>query len=199
MPESPSKDPLVWIDCEMTGLDIENDVILQIACFITDANLNLLEPNGFEIVVHHEKPVLDAMDPWCTRTHEKSGLTAAVLASTVTPEQAAEALLAYVTSLVPTPHKALLAGNTVHADKAYLRQAPYNTLIEHLHHRILDVSAIKEAARRWADPGVLARIPRKKALHEARTDILESIEEARFYRDAFFRRPEGEAESVESA
>ncbi|KAF2202369.1 oligoribonuclease-like protein [Delitschia confertaspora ATCC 74209] len=186
MPDSPSRDPLVWIDCEMTGLDAENDTIMQIACFVTDADLNLLDENGFEVVVHHNKEVLDRMGEWCIKHHGDSGLTSACIASTVTPEQAAQNLLKYIQRYVPKSRKALLAGNSVHADKAFLIKYPYTVVTNHLHYRILDVSSIKEAARRWAPVDILKQTPKKQGLHEAREDILESIREAKFYREAFF-------------
>ena len=172
----------------MTGLDVVNDQIIQIACYVTDYDLNLLHEDGYEVVIHQEKATMDKMDDWCTKTHEKSGLTAAVLSSTITPELAADELLAYVQKYVPKAGKAILAGNSVHHDKEFLRKHPYSKIISHLHHRILDVSAIKEAARRWSPPSVMKNSPRKKGLHEARQDILESIEEARYYRDVFFKR-----------
>lgn len=176
----------------MTGLDYDNDEIIQIACFITDADLNVLDDEGFEVVVHQSEEKMNAMDEWCTKTHAKSGLTAAVLASDITPEMASDQLLAYVKKYVPERKKALLAGNSVHADRAFLRRAPYKQVTSHLHHRILDVSTIKEAMRRWSGDDVLKQSPQKKGLHEARQDILESIAEARFYREAFFRpRAEG--------
>ena len=171
---------------QMTGLDYDNDEIIQIACFITDAELNLLDAEGFETVVHQSEDRMNAMDDWCRKTHAKSGLTAAVIASDITAEIAAAHLLTYVKKYVPDRRKALLAGNSVHADRAFLRRHPYNQVIDHLHHRILDVSTIKEAARRWSSNDVLKATPRKKGLHEAKTDILESIEEAKFYRDVFF-------------
>ncbi|KAF2145161.1 uncharacterized protein K452DRAFT_244859 [Aplosporella prunicola CBS 121167] len=187
MPESVSREPLVWIDCEMTGLDYENDSILSIACFVTDYDLNVLDEEGYEVVIHHDKALLDKMDEWCTKHHEASGLTKAAMTSSTTHEQAAEGLLAYIKRFVPERKKALLAGNTVHADRAFLRRPPYQMVTKHLHHRILDVSALKEAARRWAPKEVLKKTPRKLALHEARQDILESIAEAKFYRDVFFK------------
>ncbi|KAB2577199.1 putative oligoribonuclease [Lasiodiplodia theobromae] len=187
MPEQVSREPLVWIDCEMTGLNAETESILSIACFVTDYDLNLLDDTGYEAIIHHDKARLDEMDAWCTKHHALSGLTEAVIASTTTHEQAADGLLAYVKKYAPEPRKALLAGNTVHADKTFLKKAPYNLLIKHLHHRILDVSAIKEAARRWAPEAVLKKSPQKRGLHEARADILESIAEAKFYRDIFFK------------
>jgi len=171
----------------MTGLDIDNDTILEIACFSTDWDLNLVDEKGCEIVIHHEKEALDKMDAWCTKTHASSGLTAAAIASEISAEQAADKLLEYVQKHCPDRRKALLAGNTVHADKAFLRKSPYHKVITHLHHRILDVSSIKEAARRWAPEEVLKKSPTKKGSHTAKQDILESIAEAKYYRACFFQ------------
>ena len=170
----------------MTGLNTETDAILSIACFITDAQLSLLDPQGWEATIHHDASVLARMDEWCTNTHRQSGLTAASIASTTTAQHAADGLLAYVQQYVPQPGSGLLAGNSVHVDKEFLRRGPCRKVLEHLTYRIFDVSAIKEAARRWAPPAVLMQAPRKRALHQAKEDILESIEEARFYRDTFF-------------
>lgn len=178
----------------MTGLDVENDVLLSIACFVTDYDLNLLDEQGFEVVIHRDQEVMDRMDEWCTKTHRASGLTADVLASTISPDQAAEKLLAYVKEHVSQSGKALLSGNTVHQDRAFLRQPPFTEVVEYLHHRILDVSSIKEAARRWAPKELVKHSPRKKGLHKARQDILESIEEAKYYRDVFFRKVESPKE-----
>lgn len=171
----------------MTGLDPERDKIMSICCLITDANLKLFDEQGFEIIVHQDKETLDQMDEWCTKTHGKTGLTEACLKSTTTAENAAEGLIKYIEELVPRSRTALLAGNSVHQDKAFLSKAPYDVVARYLHYRILDISSIKEAMRRWAPQEVLDRVPGKKNLHQAKEDILESIEEARFYRDTFFR------------
>lgn len=171
----------------MTGLNRESDTIMSICCFVTDADMNMLDETGFDAVVHHEQAALDAMDDWCTKTHGKSGLTAACLASKTTAEEAADAMLNYIQKYVPERKEGLLAGNSVHADKEFLRKGPYSAVLNHLSYRILDVSTIKEAARRWADQSVLQKAPQKQGLHEARADILESIAEARFYRDTFFK------------
>lgn len=170
----------------MTGLDRENDTIMSISCFITDADLNILEQNGFDAVIHHDKSALDEMDEWCTNTHGKSGLTAACVSSSTTSGEAASNLLQYIQRLIPTSRRGLLAGNSVHCDKEFLSKPPFDRVLRHLHYRILDVSSIKEAARRWAPEELLEQVPSKKGLHQAREDILESIEEARFYRDVFF-------------
>ena len=170
----------------MTGLDREKDTILSLACFVTDARLNLLDPNGFEKVIHHDQAALNAMGEWCTAQHAKSGLTAAALASKTTHEEAAASLLSYIQNYIPEARRGLLAGSSVHCDKAYLDKPPYDKVMEHLHYRILDVSSIKEAALRWADDKVVRKRPAKKGLHQAREDILESIEEARYWRDVLF-------------
>ena len=188
MPESRSQEPLVWIDCEMTGLDLSKDTIMSLACFITDCNLNLLDEHGYEAVIQHSQAQMDAMGDWCKDHHGASGLIKACLASTTSAETAATELLAYIQRHVPDRRKALLAGNTVHADKAFLVQDPWTKVVKHLHHRILDVSAIKEAARRWAPEEVLKKSPQKAGKHEAKADILESIEEARYYKKVFFDR-----------
>ncbi|KAL4785666.1 hypothetical protein BJX76DRAFT_346854 [Aspergillus varians] len=170
----------------MTGLDPKTDQILQICCFVTDADLNLLETTGFETVIHVPQNALDSMPQWCIDTHGRTGLTARVQNSTVTPEAAAAELLAYIKRYVPNPRTALLAGNSVHADKAFLACGPYAAVLEWLHYRIVDVSTIKEVARRWGDEGLLSSVPPKKEVHEAREDILESIEEMKYYRGALF-------------
>ncbi|KAM7191984.1 oligoribonuclease [Rhypophila sp. PSN 637] len=179
----------VWIDCEMTGLNTDTDVIIEIFCLVTDNQLNLLDETGWGTVVHQTKERMDAMDEWCTRVHGDSGLTAAVIESTVTPDQAADELLAYVTKWAPKARSALLAGNSVHADLAFLRKEPYKKVIDHLHYRILDLSSIKEATRSWR-PDLAVAAPLKKGLHKARDDILESIEEARYYKSAVFHAPD---------
>lgn len=186
MPETRSKAPLVWIDCEMTGLDLSKDTIMSLACFITDFELNLLDEQGYEAVIHHTQEQMDAMGEWCREHHGASGLTQACLRSSMTAEQAAGELLGYIRNYVPDKRVGLLAGNTVHADKAFMVQEHWTKVMKHLHHRILDVSAIKEAARRWASDDVLKRSPQKAGKHEAKADILESIEEARYYRKVFF-------------
>ncbi|KAK4694319.1 oligoribonuclease, partial [Lecanoromycetidae sp. Uapishka_2] len=161
-----SNDPLVWIDCE----------------------LEVLDEKGWDSIIHHDKTTLDQMDDWCTKTHGDSGLTEACIKSTIAPEQAANGLLDYIKRFVTEPRRGLLAGNSVHCDKAFLSKAPYNKVTDYLSYRILDVSSIKEAAKRWAPEEVLLGVPPKKLLHQAREDILESIEEARYYRAKCFAR-----------
>lgn len=174
----------------MTGLNVDTEEIIEIYCIITTGNMELLDEEGFHAVIHFPESRMNQMDDWCTKTHAGSGLTAAVLASTLTAQDAADGLYEYITKFVPERKKALLAGNSVYADRGFLRQEPYTKVIKHLHHRILDVSAIKEAARRWCSPEILANVPVKKAKHKARDDILESIEEAKYYRNVIFKREE---------
>ncbi|KAL1874396.1 hypothetical protein VTK73DRAFT_369 [Phialemonium thermophilum] len=180
------RDPLVWIDCEMTGLDPDEDDIIEIFCLITNGDLELADESGWGAVVHQPRERMERMNDWCKRVHGESGLTESVIQSRVVAKTAAEDLLAYIQQYVPKPRVAVLAGNSVHMDRAFLRREPYRKVIEHLHYRILDVSSLKEATRRWR-PDVAERTPQKKGLHEAKQDILESIEEARFYKEAIFQ------------
>src|SRR5882757_6868616 len=106
-----------------------------------------------------------AKDEWCTKTHGESGLTVKVVASKTTPEQAATDLLDYIKKFIPEPKRGLLAGNSVHADKAFLRKEPYKKVHDLLSHRILDVSTLKEAAKRWSSLDILVEVPKKKLLH----------------------------------
>lgn len=126
-------------------------------------------------------------DEWCTRTHGENGLTAAVLASRVTAEQASTDLLEYIQKYVPEPRVGLLAGSSVHADKAFLRKEPYKKVHDHLSYRILDVSSLKEASKRWSSKEVMGGVPKKQALHKAKEDIYESIAEARYYKEVIFQ------------
>ncbi|KAJ1647740.1 rna exonuclease [Coemansia erecta] len=175
--------PLVWIDCEMTGLDYAHDKIIEIACIITDGELNVLE-KGREIVIHQSKATMEAMNDWCKEHHGNSGLASSVLQSTTTTAQAEQEVLALIKRHCKTPRTAILAGSSVHADRAFLaRQMP--ELTEFLHYRIVDVSSIKELARRW-NPRVLESLPAKKCSHRALDDIVESIDELRYYKSKFF-------------
>lgn len=170
----------------MTGLDPDKDTIMSIACFVTSAQLEVLDPNGFEAYIHHSKEALESMSEWCIVQHGASGLSDTCLASKTTAEEAAHNLLQYIRRFVREPQAALLAGNSVHADRAFLRKAPYDHVVKHLHHRIIDVSTVKELARRWAPTSVLEGAPKKAGKHDAREDILESIEEARYYKGLMF-------------
>ncbi|RMD40530.1 hypothetical protein DV735_g4615, partial [Chaetothyriales sp. CBS 134920] len=182
-----SDDPLVWIDCEMTGLDATADTILSLSCFITTAQLDLVEPDGYHCVIHHTESQLAAMSDWCIHHHGASGLTRQCLASATTADAAAAELLAYIQTHIPQPRRALLAGNSIHADRMFLAarhrrvSSPWQPVLDHLHYRLFDVSAAKEMVRRWCAADVLRAVPRKQLRHTAREDVLESIDEARFY------------------
>lgn len=176
--------PLVWVDLEMTGLDPGRDRIVEIAVIVTDGALDKVV-EGPDLVVHQPDDVLARMERVVVDMHELSGLTAAVRASTLSVAEAEEQSLAFVSSLVPEPRSAPLAGNSVHADRAFLRR--YMPRLEaYLHYRNVDVSTLKELARRWY-PEALAEAPSKAGGHRALADIRESIDELRWYREAIFR------------
>ncbi|RPA76450.1 ribonuclease H-like protein [Ascobolus immersus RN42] len=181
----PSSSPLVWVDCEMTGLSLQTDTIIEVCCYITSPTLSLLTPTPYHVIINKPLEVMSRMDDWCTRTHSSSGLTAAVLSSTVTLEQAQAGLLAFIKQHVPYPKYGLLAGNSVHADRMFLDKE-FKEVVEYLHHRIVDVSSFKECVRMWCGKEVIRGVPRKKGVHRAQEDILESIEELRYYKRVFF-------------
>ncbi|MGA0024958.1 MAG: oligoribonuclease [Burkholderiales bacterium] len=174
-----AQDPnaLIWIDMEMSGLNPETDRILEIAVVITDAQLNLVA-EGPVLVVHQPDAVLDVMDNWNKSTHKKSGLIDRVKASTLTEAEAEEQMVAWMAQYVPSGVSPI-CGNSVHQDRRFLvRYMP--KLDAFFHYRILDVSTLKELARRWK-PEVLNGLV-KHGKHEALADIHESIEELRYYR-----------------
>jgi oligoribonuclease len=178
--------PLVWIDLEMTGLDPETEQIVEIAVIVTDGRLERLE-EGPDLVIHAPDDVLGRMAQVVAAMHADSGLTDAVRASALTVGQAQAAVLDFIRRLVPEPRSAPLAGNSVHADRAFLRR--YMPALEaHLHYRNVDVSTLKELARRWY-PGLLEQAPAKSGGHRALADIRESIAELRWYRERLFRPP----------
>ena len=174
---------LVWIDCEMTGLDLRNDALIEIAALVTDQDLNVLG-EGVDLVIHADEEQLANMPPVVVEMHASSGLTEAVRASTVTIEEAQQAVLAYIKQYVPQPKSALLAGNSIATDRGFLsRDMP--ELDEYLHYRMVDVSTIKELCRRWF-PAVYSAQPPKGMAHRALADIIESIRELAYYRAAAF-------------
>ncbi|KAI9892616.1 MAG: hypothetical protein M1814_001309 [Vezdaea aestivalis] len=174
MATTPSTAPLVWIDLEMTGLDPATDSILEVACIITSADLVPLH-SGLTIVVSHTAAQLAAanMSDWCLETHTASGLLAEAQSNkdSVPEEYAACTLETYVKHWVPVKGQAMLAGNSVWADRWFLEREGWNGVLEHLHYRIADVSAVKEFARRWAGEELLAKIPVKEGRHRALGDI----------------------------
>ena len=175
-------DRLVWIDCEMTGLDLGADALVEVAALVTDGNLNVLG-EGVDLVVKPPQQAIDQMREVVRTMHTSSGLLDE-LAQGVSLAEAEEQVLDYIRKHAPEPNKAPLAGNTVATDRAFLaRDMP--TLEGHLHYRIVDVSSIKELVRRWY-PRVYFASPGKVGNHRALADIRESIDELRYYRAAVF-------------
>ena len=179
---------LVWIDCEMTGLDLRRDALIEVAAIVTDPELNALD-EGVAVIIHAHDDVLDAMLPVVRDMHAASGLTEAVRRSTVTLGQAETLVLDYVKSHVSDAKSAPLCGNSIATDRAFLaRDMP--ALDEHLHYRMVDVSSIKELAKRWY-PRVYQSQPGKGLAHRALDDIRESIVELAYYRRPLFVEPPG--------
>ena len=175
-------DRMVWIDCEMTGLELGHDALVEVAVLVTDSDLNILG-DGVDVVIKPPPEALDGMPDVVREMHTKSGLLDELDKGT-TLLDAQERVLAYVKEHVPTARKAPLAGNSVYVDRGFLnRDMP--ALDEYLHYRLVDVSSIKELVRRWF-PRVYFNSPGKHGGHRALADIRESIEELRFYREAVF-------------
>jgi oligoribonuclease len=172
----------------MTGLDLRRDALIEVAAVVTDAELNLLD-QGLDVIINAHDDVLDTMVPFVRDMHESSGLTAAVRASTVGLGDAETLVLDYIKSHVPEAKSAPLCGNSIATDRGFLaRDMP--TLDEHLHYRMIDVSSIKELAKRWY-PRVYQSQPEKGLAHRALADILESIQELAYYRQTLFVPPPG--------
>ncbi len=179
-------DLLVWMDMEMTGLEPERERIIEVATIITDGALNELAA-GPELVVHQSDEVLAAMDDWNKKHHGESGLVDRVRQSTVDDAAAEAAILAFLDKHVGAKDRPLLAGSSIHQDRRFInRYMP--RLDRRLHYRMVDVSTVKELARRWF-PGELARLPPKRESHRALDDIRESIDELRYYRRSIFLPP----------
>lgn len=176
-----SNENLVWIDLEMTGLDPEKETIIEIATVVTDKHLNVLA-KGPNLVIHQEKAVMDAMDEWCTQHHGESGLTARVLSSDISMAQAEAETIAFLEQYLPAGASPI-CGNSVGQDRRFLYQ--YMPKLEaFFHYRYIDVSTIKELARRWK-PEALEGFT-KKGAHLALDDIMESIGELQHYRKTMF-------------
>ena len=190
--------PLVWIDCEMTGLNVELDNIIEICCIITDGDLNIVDSDGYESTVYVPKKTLDNMTSWCVNQHGKLGLTAKVLANPQqTLSKVQDELLEYIQKYVPEPRTSLLAGNSVHMDKFFMMKE-FPQVIEHLHYRLVDVSSIMEVGMRH-NPQLMKKFPRKKGTHTAKSDIMESIAQLKWYRDNYLRGPEDSEKERENA
>lgn len=182
-----STDAIVWVDCEMTGLDLSKDALVEIAVIVTDSELKPLG-GGIDLVIAPPPGVVETMVPVVREMHTKSGLLDD-LPHGIPLADAQQQALDYIRQFVPEPRKAPLAGNSVGTDKSFLdRDMP--ELVEHLHYRIIDVSSIKELARRWY-PRAYFAAPKKAGGHRALADILESIDELRYYRAVLFPREPG--------
>jgi oligoribonuclease len=187
---SSDDDRLVWVDLEMTGLDVDTDVIVEIACIVTDSNLEALD-DGIQLVVHADADDRARMSDFVREMHRKSGLLPEIEKSPIDVAAAQDATLAYVKGHVRTPSTAPLCGNSIGTDRRFL--AKYmRDLDEYLHYRSIDVSSLKELCRRWY-PALYRKRPGKAEHHRALDDIRESIEELRYYRQAMFIPPDGAA------
>ena len=175
-------DSLVWIDCEMTGLSLETDALVEVAVLVTDFDLEV-KGEGIDLVIKPPQAALDQMNEVVTTMHTSSGLIEE-LESGLSLDDAHAQVLDYVRGFVPEPRKAPLAGNSVGTDRAFLARDMVE-LEQHLHYRIIDVSSIKELSRRWF-PRAYFAAPSKAGHHRALADIAESIEELRYYRRAVF-------------
>jgi oligoribonuclease len=181
-------DRIVWIDCEMTGLDLAKDALIEIAVLVTDGDLKVLG-EGVDVVIHAPDDVLAGMPDVVREMHAKSGLTDAVRASTVDMATAQQMVLDHVREFVPEPRIAPLAGNSIATDRGFIAR-DMAELDEHLHYRMIDVSSVKELCRRWF-PRVFYAKPEKGLAHRALADIEESIRELAYYRDTLFVPPPG--------
>jgi oligoribonuclease len=179
----PVTDRLVWIDCEMTGLDLRRDALIEVAALVTDADLVPLD-DGVEVIIKVADDVLETMVPFVREMHAKSGLTEAVRASTISLGEAETTVLEYVRAHVPEVGVAPLCGNSIATDRGFIaRDMP--ALDAHLHYRMIDVSSIKELARRWY-PRVYQSQPVKGLAHRALFDVRESVQELQYYRQTLF-------------
>ncbi len=175
---------LVWMDLEMTGLDPAKDVIVEIATIVTDDQLEIVA-EGPDLVVHQPDDALAVMEPIVFEMHTASGLLPAIKASTTSLEEAGAATLAFIKEHVPDARTVPLCGNSIGTDRRFLA-IHLPEIEDHLHYRSVDVSTIKELARRWY-PGALEATPRKATAHRALDDTRESIDELRWYRDHVFK------------
>ncbi|MGE2835120.1 oligoribonuclease [Mycobacterium sp. SMC-4] len=186
------RDELVWIDCEMTGLDLKSDRLIEIAVLVTDSDLNILG-EGLDVVIHAPEDSLSSMIDVVAQMHAKSGLVDEVRASTVDVPTAEAMVLDYVQQHVKQAKTAPLAGNSIATDRGFIaRDMP--KLDDYLHYRMIDVSSIKELCRRWY-PRIYFGQPEKGLAHRALADIHESIRELRYYRQTAFVAPPGPSTS----
>jgi oligoribonuclease len=180
-------DRLVWLDLEMTGLDVERHVIVEVAVLVTDDDLTPLD-DGIDVIVHQPPSALAEMDDFVRKMHTKSALLPAIAASTTSLEEAGAAALDYVRRHVPTAGTAPMCGNSIGVDRRFLdHHLP--ELDRYLHYRSVDVSSFKEMCRRWY-PEVYAKRPDKTETHRALADVRESIAELEYYREHMLRQAE---------
>nr|GEX48301.1 oligoribonuclease-like isoform X1 [Tanacetum cinerariifolium] len=182
--EKDYKLPLVWIDLEMTGLNIEVDRILEIACIITDGKLTK-SVEGPDLVIHQTKECLDKMGEWCVEHHAASGLTERVLKSTISEKEAEEQVIKFVKRHVDLSHAPLIAGNSIYVDFMFLKKYMPN-LAGIFSHVVVDVSSIKALCFRWF-PKDNKKAPRKEKKHRAMEDIKESIAELKYFKENVFK------------
>jgi oligoribonuclease len=176
-------DVLVWLDMEMTGLDPERERVIEIATILTDGQLTEIAV-GPELVIRQPDEILAAMDDWNTKHHGASGLTERVRQSQISDADAEAQTIAFIDAHVSPRERPVLAGNSIHQDRRFVRR--YMPALEkRLHYRMVDVSTVKELARRWY-PQIVAKQPPKKETHRALDDIRESIDELRFYKQHVF-------------
>ena len=188
VPEAPASadDRLVWIDLEMTGLDVERHRIVELAVIVTDARLEVLA-DGLDLIVHQPPEVLAEMDDFVRKMHTKSGLLGEIERSQLSLDDAGKQAVEYIARFVPEPGTAPMCGNSIGVDRRFLdRYLP--DLDKYLHYRSIDVSSIKELCRRWY-PTVYQKRPSKAEAHRALDDIRESVAELRYYRDTIMRPP----------
>ncbi|XP_059608999.1 oligoribonuclease [Phlebotomus argentipes] len=173
---------LIWMDLEMTGLEYKTDRILEIACIVTDKDLNVISSSE-DFIIHQSESVLGGMGEWCRRTHGESGLTEASRQSKLSEADVEAKILTFLHQ--HTEEKQCpMAGNSVYMDKLFLMEY-MPRLADYLHYRLVDVSTVKELCRRW-HPKIFWDAPKKKLSHRALDDILESIEELKYYRKFMF-------------
>ncbi len=182
----------MWIDCEMTGLDLSKDKLIEIAALVTDSELEILG-EGVDIVIHADDDALAGMPDVVKKMHAKSGLTEEVRASTVTLEEAEKQVLEYIRQHVPVAGTVPLAGNSIATDRGFISRDMVD-LDTYLHYRMIDVSSIKELSRRWY-PRIYFGQPAKGLAHRALADIKESIKELKYYRQTVFVAPPGPSTS----
>jgi oligoribonuclease len=186
------RDELVWIDCEMTGLDLKTDRLIEIAVLVTDADLNILG-EGIDVVIHTDDEALSQMIPVVAEMHARSGLIEEVRASTIDAAAAEALVLDYIRTHVKQAKTAPLAGNSIATDRGFIAR-DMAKLDNYLHYRMIDVSSIKELCRRWY-PRIYFGQPEKGLAHRALADIHESIRELKYYRRTAFVAPPGPSTS----